>query len=120
MALSDPQTVTVGTAQTLARILTDTSAATYQSADGIFALKVSHQVTRTRKRSLVEISRKKIAADPLVTTVNVEYSAVLRIVFDRPIVGFTEAELLEPLTGISTWLSASTNANAKKVLALES
>lgn len=120
MALSDPQTVTIGSAQTLPRVLTDVSAATYQSADGIFAMKVSHQVTRTRKRSLVEVSRKKIAADPLITTLNNELSAVMRIVIDRPLVGFTEAELIELNTGMAAWLSASTNTILKKVLALES
>lgn len=119
MALTDPQTITIGSAQSLARVLTGVSNATYQSADGVFILEVSHQVTRTRKRSLVKITRKKISTDAL-TDLKSEIGASLNINFDRPLAGFTEAELLEPLTGITTWLTASTNANAKKVLALES
>ncbi len=118
MALSDPQTVTIGSAQTLARILTGSQDATYMDTTGTYALRVSHQVTNPRKRSLVQVLRKKISTDAL-TDLKSEVSAWLNITFDRPLAGFTEAELLE-LEGVFTWLTASTNAVAKKVLALES
>jgi hypothetical protein len=118
LALSDPQTVTIGSAQTLARILTGSQEATYADPTGMFTLRVTHLVTKTRKRSLVQVLRKKISTDAL-TDLKSEVSAWLSITFDRPLAGFTEAELLE-LEGVFTWLTASTNANAKKVLALES
>lgn len=119
MALSDPQTVTIGSSQTLARILTGAQNASYQSADGAFFVNVSHEVTKTRKRSLVQVGRKTITTDAL-SDLKSEIVAKLNLTFDRPLAGFTEAELLELLTGANTWLSASTNAIAKKVLALES
>lgn len=119
MALADPQNVTIGTAQVLPRTLTNPQDATYTSADGVFFLKVKHQVTKTRKNSLVSIGRKKITTDPL-TDIKTEIIATVNTTFSRPLAGFTEAELLELETGVAAWGSASTNALWKKVLGLES
>ncbi len=119
MALADPQLATIGTAQTLPRILTGTQSATYQTADGVFFLSVKHQVTKSRKNTLVQIGRKKVTTDPL-TDVKTEIVATVNTVIARPLAGFTEAELLELLSGVAGWGSASTNANYKKVLGLES
>jgi hypothetical protein len=119
MALVDPQTMTVGSAVSLPRTVTDNTAATYQSADGTVSLLVSHQVKGGRRRSLIKASRKKVSTDPL-TDVKSEIGSVINISIDRPNVGFTETELVELVTGATTWMTASTNANLKKVLGLES
>jgi hypothetical protein len=119
LALSDPQTVTIGTARTEARVLTGERTATYAEADGSSSLRIDHQVTRTRKRSLIQLTRKMISTDPL-TDIKSEISASVNITFDRPLVGFTEAQLLELITGATGWGSASTNANYKAVLAMQS
>ena len=119
MALADPQSVTVGSAITLPRISTGQTSAEYVNSDGTLAMLVSHQIVKGRRRSLVKIGRKKVTTDPL-TDLKSEIGAVINISIDRPNAGFTEAELIELITGANTWLTASTNANAKKVLGLES
>lgn len=49
MALADPQSITVGSAVSLPRTLTDRTSAEYTSADGTISLLVSHQVTKGRQ-----------------------------------------------------------------------
>jgi len=119
MALTDPQSITVGTAVSLPRVRTDNTAAEYTSSDGVISLLVSHQVAKGRRRSLAKAGRKKVSTDPL-TDVKSEIGAVINISIDRPNVGFTEAELIELVTGAFTWMTTGTNANLKKVLGLES
>lgn len=119
MALADPQSVTIGSAVSLARVLTGEQNATYLSADGTKSLTVSHRITRGRRTTLVRIGSKKISTDVLTDTKS-EIEAVMNITFNRPNVGFAEAELIELATGGTTWLSAGTFANTKRVLALES
>lgn len=123
MAFADPQSVTLGSAISLPRVTTGANDASYKSADGNTTLNIAHTryVRRgeSRIRSLVKVERRKISTDVL-TDVKSYISAPINITIDRPEVGFTEAELLELVTGSSTWLTASTNANAKKVLGTES
>jgi len=119
MALVDPQTMTVGSSQTLPRIVTGDTSAQYANADSTVTLLVSHQGVRGRRRSLAKATRKKVSTDPL-TDVKSEITGTINISIDRPNVGFTEAELIELCTGAFNWLTAGTNANLKKVLGLES
>ncbi len=123
MAFSDPQSVTLGSAISLPRITTGANNADYKSADGGTTLSILHsRYTRrgeARIKSLVKVTRRKISTDVL-TDLKSYIEAPINITIDRPEVGFTEAELLELVTGSSTWLTASTNANAKKILATES
>lgn len=119
MALADPQSMTVGTAQTLARTNTGSTSAEYTNSDGTVSLLVSHQVVKGRRRSLIKATKKKVSTDVL-TDVKSEIGTVVNISIDRPGVGFTETELIELATGAFTWATASTNANLKKVLGLES
>jgi len=119
MALADPQSVTIGTAVSMPRVRTGESSATYGAADGTSDLTVTHQVAKGRRRSLIRVSRRKVSTDVLTDTKS-EIGAVVNISIDRPGVGFTEAELLELVSGAFGWGTASTNANLKKVLGLES
>lgn len=119
MALADPQSITVGSAVSLPRTETGATQAKYTSADGTISLLVSHQQVKGRRRSLSKASRTKVSTNVL-TDVKSEIGAVINISIDRPAVGFTEAELIELCTGAFTWLTASTNANLKKVLGMES
>jgi hypothetical protein len=119
MAFTDPQSVTLGSAVSLPRIKTGPLDAEYVSADGATRLLISHQVAKGRRRTLIKVTRSKISTDVL-TDVKSQISASINVTYDRPEVGFTEAELLELVTGVSTWQTASTNANAKKALGLES
>jgi hypothetical protein len=119
LALSDPQTVSIGTARTEARVITGERTATYAESSGASSLRVAHSLTKTRKRSLIQLTRFTVYTDPI-TDLKQELSASVNITIDRPMNGFTEAELLELLSGIATWGSASTNANYKAVLGLQS
>lgn len=119
MALADPQSVTIGSAVIMPRVKTGEQSASYAAADGTSDLMVSHQVAKGRRRSLIKVSRRKVSTD-ILTDVKSEIGAVINISIDRPSVGFTEAELIELVAGAFGWGTASTNANLKKVLGLES
>lgn len=116
MAYSDPQTVTVlGSAQTLPRTGSGVGVGSFSKDDGTVLLNVSHQNgKRTRRQAKLTIS--KISADPLLTNVNVRLSASAYIVVDVPNQGFTLTEQTQLIAGLTTWLTASTNANAVKLL----
>lgn len=119
MALADPQAITTDALYSLPRVTTNASSADYSTADGTKVLLVSHQVVRGRRRSLVKLTVKKVSTDPL-TDMKSEISETVNIQFDRPSVGFTEAELIQLASGAFNWLTAGTNANLKKVLGMES
>lgn len=119
MAYSDPQSVTIGSAISLPRTGQGVNTGTFTSSDATAGLSVSHQYgNRTRRTARVNFA--KIAADPLISAQNIKYSASAYIVLDVPITGFTVAEQVQIITGLTTWLTASTNANATKLAGGES
>lgn len=114
MALADPQSVTVnGSAQTLPRTSVGPNASTYTTADGTVQLSVSSTYGK-RIRHTVRVTSNKIAADPLVSGVNLRVSASAYLVWDGPQAGFSAAEQKELVLAVATWLSANTGANATK------
>lgn len=116
MALADPQSVTVGgSAATLARTSTGTNTSSYSKDDGTVLMSVAHNYGR-RYRRTARITSNKIATDPLITGVNVRLSASAYVVLDVPSSGFSALEQKELLLAIATWLSASTGANATKLV----
>jgi hypothetical protein len=116
MAFSDPQSVTVtGSASSLARTGSAIGSGSFSSNDGTVSLAVSSAYGK-RVRRTARINLSKIAADPLVSANNIKYSASAFIVVDAPITGFTVAELTTLIHGLSTWLTASSDANAIKLL----
>lgn len=115
MALADPQAVTIdGTAYTLARLPGEKGRQPYTNADGTISL-VTLQSSGKRKRSAVRIEKRKVATDPL-TSINSYQDAAVYVMFDRPIVGFTNDELVKIFAGLSATMTASTNALTLKVL----
>jgi len=117
---TDPQSATIGSAVSLPRLTLDNFVGYFASSDGIFDLRLSHFFPKGRKRSVTKMSRKKISTNPL-SDLKSEESCGITITIDRPSSNsFTEAELIELITGQFTWLTASTNANLKKLLGLES
>lgn len=116
MALADPQSVTVnGGAQSLPRTSTAANASSYTKDDGTVAMAVSHNYGK-RYRRTARVTSNKITTDPLLTNVNVRVSASAYVVLDVPPSGFTAAEQKELLLALATWLSASTGANAAKLV----
>lgn len=105
--LSSPQSVTINAvAKTLNRITTEKSASSYRTDDGIFELKISHQINGKRARRMARLNQVVIAADPL-TAVNSSQTAGIYIVIDEPSFGFTDAELGYLIEGLKTWLSGA-------------
>lgn len=120
MALADPQSLTIGSALTLPRTGTGVGSGFFQTADGNVKLSVAHQYAKNRRiRRTVRVDHRKIAADPLVTAQNLQYSSSVYVVVDQPEVGYSVTDLTQVVTGLTTWLTASTNANTIKVLGAE-
>lgn len=116
MALADPQSVTVNAGtQTLPRTSVGPNASSYTKDDGTVQLSVSHTYGKRLRRS-ARVTSNKIAVDPLITGVSMRVSASAYVVLDVPQAGFSAAEQKELLLAIATWLSASTGANAAKLV----
>lgn len=97
--------------------------AEYMSTDQdhrlFIAQNAAGQGRTSRYRSLLKLTRRKVAADPL-TSVSEYKEATIHVVIDRPVEGFTEAELLDTWNAFVALLTSSTNANTAKLLRLES
>lgn len=116
MALNEPQSVTLATiAQSLPRTSTGTNTSTYTKEDGTVVLTVAHAYAR-RIRRTARLTTNKITTDPLITAQNVRVNATCYVVLDVPVAGFSSAEQKDLLLALATWLSATTGANAGKLV----
>lgn len=117
---ADPQTITInGVASTCNRVAIGDMNATYRSADETVQLRVSHREAKGRVRRMARLDQTIIATDPLSSEQDYA-SAGVYLVVDEPKVGFTDAQLQYIVTALTTWLTASSNANTTKLLASES
>lgn len=116
MALSDPQTITINAiAQTLARTGFGTNTGVLQKDDGSVKLSISHAYgKRTRRAVRMDVS--KTAADVMDSSLMVPFSSSFTLVVDSPKAGYTNTELHQALTGLLTYLTASSGAVLTKVL----
>jgi hypothetical protein len=119
LAFSDPQSVTIGTVQTLPRTGQGISTGNFTAADGNTKLTISHAYGK-RNRRQVRVDAAKVAPDPLISSTNIKYSMSAYLVVDVPPTGYTVAEAKLVIDGLVTWLSASTGANVTKLLGGES
>lgn len=118
--LADPQSVTINAvANTLPAVTRGDLTSAYQKDDGNVKLMVSHAYGK-RNRSTVRLDFRKIAADPLISAQNIEFSMSAYLVIDRPKTGFTVTEAAQIVAGLTAWLTASSGANTTRVLAGES
>ncbi|DAD51611.1 coat protein [ssRNA phage Gerhypos.4_44] len=115
--LTDPQTITISSnARTLAQTDLTPASGIYTDVDNGLTLYVTQRVEKGGvRRSTVSLTTTKIAADPL-TAVNQRVDDAVTISFKVPPSGFTKAEVAAKFAAVSTWLTASTNANLNKVL----
>jgi len=121
LMFADPQTVTINAiANTLNRTAFGTDSGSFSKDDRNVQLKISHSYTGSRVRRLVRIDHRKIAADPLVATQNLNYQMNAYLVMDVPLIGYTVAEAKQPVDGLLTWLTATSGANITKLLGGES
>lgn len=114
----DPTSVTINSvAKSMPRVFNDGLSSEYKTSDGLYQLDISHQETgASRIRTLVKLTTKKVAADPL-TAVNTNVSDTVQITFDRPAFGFTDVDLYQQLQGLAGLL---TQANVTKLYGFES
>lgn len=121
MALSDPQSVTIGTtpgAVSLPRTSVGANSSVYNDGNGVAYLRISTSYAK-RTRRTVRIDLNKIAPDPI-TAVNQKMSSSAYVVIDSPPSGFTVTELKDLAKALADWLNAASNANLIKVLGGES
>jgi len=110
---ADPQSVTVNAvAQSLPATARNGTSSEYTKDDQSYKLTIGHQYGN-RKRFTIRLDTNKIAADPLASANNQRYSASAYIVIDGPNVGYTNAELQQLASALSSW---ATSANLLKVL----
>ncbi len=116
--LPEPQTVTIGAnARTLVKTESDKTRSVFTDRANGVRLEVS-QSAGARYRTLTKLTLTKVVTNPL-TGLLAEDSVTAHLVIDRPRVGFTEAEVKEVVLAELGWHTASTNANATKVIAGE-
>jgi hypothetical protein len=121
MAFADPQKVKVdGSAEeTLPRVDSGNFKSVYLNNDGDVKLTLSTQNGR-RKRHMARIDLTKVTPSVLNSAQNEEASASAYLVIDRPLTGYTQAELKKLVEGLTNFLSASTFAATDKLLGSES
>lgn len=117
---ADPQSVTINAvAQTLPRVQAGVDAGVFSKDDANVKLNIKHTYG-SRVRRLVRLDYRKVAADPLATGYNKEYTMSSYLVIDHPSVGFSNAEIKYVVDALSAWLTASSGANVTKVIGGES
>jgi hypothetical protein len=105
---TDPIVVTVATvAQSMPRVQSDGKKSIYQKADSTFTVTISHQtVSGNRIRSMARIDQRAIVPDPL-TAVNDYETLSTYLVIDRPLAGFSSAQVNDLISGLKTWLDST-------------
>lgn len=118
MAFADPQSITIASvAQSLPRTLPVVGGNTYTKDDGSVKLTISGRFLPERTRVNVRVDVNKIAADPLMSANNRIYQASVFLVLDKPVVGYTNAEIKDVALALAGWC---TSANLLKALGGES
>jgi hypothetical protein len=110
---ADPQSVTVNAvAQSLPATARNGTSSEYTKDDQSYKLTVGHQYGN-RHRFTVRLDANKIAADPLASANNQRYSSSVYLVMDKPVVGYTNAEIRDIAAALTAW---ATSSNLLKVL----
>jgi urease gamma subunit len=117
VAFADPQSVVIPVIGTVApaRTSSGANAGTFKTNDGNVTLDFGH-IYGKRTRRTVRLTHRKVAADPLLTSQNLEYSMSAYLVVDVPKVGYTVAEAKQIVDGLVAYLTISTGANVTKLL----
>lgn len=120
MSFADPQTVTISAVTTsLPRVSVGVNGSEYTSADGLIKMSAQSSYGR-RTRRVLRLDHSKITADPFIPSNNTKVSMSNYIVFDVPVVGYTNAEALAVYAGFKTAFTASSDLLITKLLGGES
>jgi hypothetical protein len=116
MSYADPQSVTINAVPiTLPRVGSGQNTGSFQSADGLTSLSVSHAYGRRTRRTL-RLTSSKISADPFIPNQNVKVSMSSYIVVDTPVNGYTTTEAKQVVDALVAYLSASSGAKVTQLL----
>lgn len=116
MAFADPQSVTIAAvANSLPRVSSGVNSGIFQKDDGNVKLTVSHAYGK-RNRRTIRLDHRKIAADPLLGSVNINYSMSAYLVVDAPQTGYTVAQVKEIVDALTLYLTASSGAKVTQLL----
>ena len=120
MAYNDPQSITVdGVAASLPRVLTGTTVGKFVSANADKELTIDPRGSAKRRRNVARFFTKRVVVYPLGSGLSTQVQSMVSITIDRPNSGVTDADVEKDLLGLIAWLTASTNANLKKLVAGE-
>jgi len=120
MAFADPLVITVNAvAQSMARIESAGKSAKYRKLDGLWEAFVSHQLGKGRIRSVIRLTQNAVVADPITAVNDLDFQAV-SVLIDRPLAGFSLTQLEQQTNGLTSFLSASSNAAIGRLYGLES
>lgn len=118
--LSDPQSITIadrngGSAISLPAISRTATSSVYRSDDGSVKLTIG-QSEGTRNRRTARVDLTDTTADPYIPANNMKVSISFYVVWDEPLSGYTNTNLVNLMAGLVGLLTASTNAVAKEIL----
>lgn len=117
---ADPQSLTINAvANSLPRTSSGVNSGVFTKDDGNVKMSVTHFYGK-RNRRQIRVDFRKVAADPLATGYNKEYSLSTYLVVDHPPVGFTNTEIKYVVDALAAFLTASSGANVTKILGGES
>lgn len=118
MSFADPQSLTINAvANTLPRVSSGANSGVFMKDDGNVALRVSHQYGAKRTRRTIRVDHRKIAADPLLSGANNQYSMSTYLVVDTPTgAGYTVAEAKAIIDAFTAYLTAATGAKVTQLL----
>jgi len=121
MSLADPQSITIGSAISCARVSDDGFKSQYFSSDRLVRETVSSQYTTGssgRTKTLFRVDKDVVAVDPI-SALNKSLTGSVYVVFDYPLLGYTTADKIAMFTGLSSQLTATSNTVLTKILQLE-
>jgi hypothetical protein len=125
MAFTDPISLTVATvARSLAKIFSPNSQGRYQKSDGTELLTIGHTPftqAKTGEARIRHMGRLDVSATVLnpVSNSNEVKRLGVYFVIDRPVTGFTNAQVVDYAVGLFDWGKASSNAALNKIVSQE-
>lgn len=120
MAFADPQSVTINAvANSLPRTSSGVNTGEFRKDDGLVKLSVQHSYGK-RTRRVIRLDHAKIAADPLMASVNVRLNMSAYLVVDVPETGYTVAEAKQIVDALTGYLTATSGARTTQLLGGES
>jgi hypothetical protein len=107
MAFADPQTVTINAvAKSMPRISQSGKQSQYLKTDGTYGLKISHQETKNRIRSVARVDHTAVVADA-VTGLNRKVVNGYYFVIDRELNGIDQTTCGQDVAGVLAFLAAA-------------